>query len=107
MSENRAKVYVGVDARFDTEGRIMPLSITWEDGRVYGIDRVLDMRRAASLKAGGAGISFGEYESVFMKSELSHPLGRSYLSPTTVIASFIADAAVIMASISCVDSRKP
>ena len=40
MSENRAKVYVGVDARFDTEGRIMPLSITWEDGRVYGIDRV-------------------------------------------------------------------
>ena len=40
MSENRAKVYVGVDARFDTEGRIMPLAITWEDGRVYGIDRV-------------------------------------------------------------------
>ena len=53
MSENRAKVYVGVDARFDTDGRIMPLSITWEDGRVYGIDRVLD-----SLKAGGAGTRY-------------------------------------------------
>ena len=47
-----------VDARFDTDGRIMPLSITWEDGRVYGIDRVLDMRRAASLKAGGAGTRY-------------------------------------------------
>ena len=58
MSENRAKVYVGVDARFDTEGRIIPLPITWEDGRVYGIDRVLDMRRAASLKAGGAGTRY-------------------------------------------------
>ena len=58
MSENRAKVYVGVDARFDTDGRIMPLSITLEDGRVYGIDRVLDMRRAASLKAGGAGTRY-------------------------------------------------
>ena len=53
MSENRAKEYVGVDARFDTEGRII-----WEDGRVYGIDRVLDMRRAASLKAGGAGTRY-------------------------------------------------
>ena len=58
MPENRVKVYVGVDAPFDTDGRIMPLSITWEDGRVYGIDRVLDMRRAASLKAGGAGIRY-------------------------------------------------
>lgn len=56
--EQSPKVYVAVNARFDTEGRILPLSITWEDGREYGIDRVLDIRRAASLKAGGAGIRY-------------------------------------------------
>jgi len=52
------KVYVAVTARFDPEGKIRPLSITWEDGREYVIDRILDVRRAASLKAGGAGIRY-------------------------------------------------
>ena len=47
------KVYVEVTARFDTDGRITPLSLTWEDGTVFEIGRVLDCRRAASLKAGG------------------------------------------------------
>lgn len=56
--EKSPKVYVAVSARFDTEGRILPFSITWEDGREYEIDRVLDVRRAASLKAGGAGIRY-------------------------------------------------
>ena len=52
------KVYVEVTARFDTEGRITPLSLTWEDGTVFEIDRVLDCRRAASLKAGGIGMRY-------------------------------------------------
>ena len=52
------KVYVEVTARFDVEGRITPLCIHWEDGRNYEIDRVLDVRRAASLKAGGQGIRY-------------------------------------------------
>ena len=34
------KVYVEVTARFDTEGDITPLSVTWEDGTVYTIDKV-------------------------------------------------------------------
>ena len=50
------KVYVEVTAKFDTEGNITPLSVTWEDGMVYEIDRILDRRRAASLKAGGIGM---------------------------------------------------
>ena len=41
------KVYVEVTARFDTDGRITPLSLTWEDGTVFEIGRVLDCRRAA------------------------------------------------------------
>ena len=52
------KVFVEVTAKFDTEGNITPLSLLWEDGTVYEINRVLDVRRAASLKAGGIGIRY-------------------------------------------------
>lgn len=52
------KVYVDVTAEFDKNGNIMPLTVEWEDGRVFEVDRVLDMRPAASLKAGGTGIRY-------------------------------------------------
>lgn len=52
------KVYVEVTARFNTEGEITPLSIVWEDGRTFEIDRVLDVRKAASTKAGGVGLRY-------------------------------------------------
>ncbi|WP_191440537.1 hypothetical protein [Anaerotruncus colihominis] len=52
------KVYVEVTALFDLEGNMTPLEIFWEDGRRFEIDRVLDRRRAASLKAGGVGIRY-------------------------------------------------
>lgn len=52
------KIIVDVTARFDTQGHLTPLSLTWEDGTVYAIDAVLDVRRAASLKAGGMGIRY-------------------------------------------------
>ena len=44
--------------RFDTEGQLFPQEIVWEDGTRYEIDRVLDIRRAASTKAGGVGIRY-------------------------------------------------
>ena len=47
------KVEVMVNADFTLEGVVIPLVIRWEDGREFGIDRVIDIRRAASLKAGG------------------------------------------------------
>lgn len=50
-----AKVYVGVYAAFDAEGRMLPKELTWEDGTIYEIDRVLDIRPAAAMKAGGQG----------------------------------------------------
>lgn len=52
---NEAKVYVPVLASFDAEGTILPREIVWEDGRRYAIDRVLDIRPAAAMKAGGSG----------------------------------------------------
>ena len=53
----RRRVYVEVTARFDTEGNIRPLSLKFDD-ILYEIDRVLDVRRAASLKAGGTGMRY-------------------------------------------------
>ena len=38
------KVPVGVLAQFDATGRLLPVSITWENGRVYNIDRLLAAR---------------------------------------------------------------
>nr|WP_255575692.1 hypothetical protein [Caproiciproducens faecalis] len=36
----------------------MPLAIHWNEGELYEIDRVVDIRPCASLKAGGAGIRY-------------------------------------------------
>jgi len=58
MEEIRYKVFVAVNADYTTEGEILPLSFVWEDGKRYTIDRILDVRRAASLKAGGAGMRY-------------------------------------------------
>lgn len=55
---NYKKRYVDVVAKFDTDGKILPVKVIWCDGSVFFIDRVLDIRRAASLKAGGAGIRY-------------------------------------------------
>lgn len=52
---NNLKVYVDVTAQFNADGVMMPLDITWEDGEVFEIDRVTDIRQAAAMKAGGQG----------------------------------------------------
>lgn len=52
------KVYVGVIARNNEDGTVIPLSIQWKDGQLYEIDEILDKRRAASTKAGGIGIRY-------------------------------------------------
>lgn len=53
-----AKVYVNVTAIFTQDGRLLPVSIKWEDGHVYEITRIKDIRCAASLKAGGVGMRY-------------------------------------------------
>lgn len=49
------KVYIGVEANFGSDGVMMPSAIIWEDGTRYEVDRVLDIRPAPALKAGGQG----------------------------------------------------
>ena len=56
--ETDLKVYVSVIEVRHKDGRLFPLSIVWEDGRRFKIDKVLDVRPAASLKAGGAGMRY-------------------------------------------------
>jgi len=52
------KVYVDTTARFTKEGEILPGAFVWEDGRRYTVDKVLDKRKAASLKVGGQGMRY-------------------------------------------------
>lgn len=52
------KQFVSVEAKFDADGNLLPLCICWEDGRRFEIDRVLDVRYAASLKSGGVGLRY-------------------------------------------------
>jgi len=52
------KKYVPVIARFEEDGRIIPLQILWKDGRVFEIDKVLDARPGVSRKVGGQGIRY-------------------------------------------------
>jgi len=54
-SSEEIKVYVAVNADFDQYGRLIPHSILWEDGHVYTIDKVTDIRQAAAMRAGGQG----------------------------------------------------
>ena len=50
--------YVEMVVHFDTCGKLTPMQLIWSDGRKYEIDRVLEVRRAAALKAGGHGIRY-------------------------------------------------
>lgn len=52
------KKYVDMVVRYSPDGDITPLAIWWAEGELYEIDKVLDVRPAASLKAGGAGIRY-------------------------------------------------
>lgn len=57
--EHPGKAYVKVDCIFYPDGRWPePTRIWWEDGREFVIDRIHEIKQAASLKAGGIGIRY-------------------------------------------------
>ena len=55
---NEDKIYVDVNATFTKGGMLLPKSFVWEDGVEYESSKVKDIRRAASLKAGGVGMRY-------------------------------------------------
>ena len=58
MKKMSRKVYVKVISETDEEGNISPISVTWEDGRSFGVDKVTDIRRAYATKVGGTAIRY-------------------------------------------------
>ena len=52
------KVYVSVVVRYNELGQARPMTVFWEDGRAFEVDRVLDVRPAPALKAGGHGTRY-------------------------------------------------
>lgn len=52
------KVILDVIVKQTKEGKSIPLAIFWEDGRKFEIDRVFEMKKAASLKVGGYGFRY-------------------------------------------------
>lgn len=57
MFQVSRRVFVKVTAVFDQDGRIMPETIVWNDGRSFSIDRVIDIRPAVA-RSGGSGIRY-------------------------------------------------
>lgn len=49
---------VTVIAKMKSSGEIIPLSVIWEDGREFFIEKIIDKRPRASTKGGGMGIRY-------------------------------------------------
>ena len=49
---------ITVIAKMDENGKITPLSILWSPSLSSEIDKVVDIRKKASLKGGGMGIRY-------------------------------------------------
>lgn len=54
----RRKRYVEVEATFLEDGRIVPRTVVWYDGRRFPVRAVLGVRRCSSLKVGGEGTRY-------------------------------------------------
>ena len=74
------RVYVRILVEYSPDGAMMPAVIKWEDGQIFEVDRVLDVRRAASA-AGSMGVRYtvrimGKERRLFYEdiySETGHP----------------------------------
>lgn len=74
MHKTGNKVFVKVLVQYDEYGNKRPLELEWEDGRCFEIDRIIDICKAASLKAGGAGTRYtvqilGKIRYLFLEDE--------------------------------------
>jgi len=86
-----AKIYVDVHVEFRSDGVMLPREIIWEDGRRFEIDRVLDIRQAAAMKAGGQGDRYtikvqGQERYLFFERNASlsgNNIGRWFIEAKT------------------------
>jgi len=64
--------HIEVIARMSPDSFPMPIKIIWEDGRILEIDKVIETRKKASTKGGGAGLRYlikihGHERYIFLK----------------------------------------
>lgn len=57
MDDIARKVNVDILVEF-SGGEIVPKKVKWEDGRIFEIDKITDIRRAPSYRAGGIGTRY-------------------------------------------------
>ena len=50
--------FIDVEATMQTSGIPIPNKIIWDSGKVYEIDKVLEIKKRASTKGGGAGLRY-------------------------------------------------
>ena len=54
-AQKPTKVYVAVHVDFAADGTMLPRIITWENGEEFTIDKIIDIRPAPAMRAGGCG----------------------------------------------------
>ena len=52
------KINLDILVEHKSDGKVSPRTILWPDGRKFDIDKVLDVRWAPALKAGGVGMRY-------------------------------------------------
>ena len=52
------RIYVRVMVEIDEAGSVKPVRVFWEDGRVFDVERVMEVHFAAAERAGGAGMCY-------------------------------------------------
>ena len=50
--------FINVIANMTTDGTPKPKEIIWDTGKHFEIDKILDIRKKASTKGGGAGLRY-------------------------------------------------
>lgn len=84
---NDFKAYVDVTEVRLKDGRLIPISLVWEDNETYEIDKIIDIRPAATLKAGGTGIRYTvriQNKITFMYLEEDCDITRWFVEKKTV-----------------------
>ena len=78
------KVFVSVIIKISPEGEILPLSIIFEDGKEYKINKLIYSQRAHATKVGGTGI---RYTVVIgkQKTHLFEDEGRWFVEAKVVV----------------------
>lgn len=52
------KIELDIIVEHKKDGRAVPKTILWDDGRKFSIDKVLDVRQTAALRCGGIGTRY-------------------------------------------------